>query len=144
MDNEVSETSFVIVLLKNIYILLHNVLFRHLHLASLLCKKQMNCELKQQRSLSSNITVNRVCLLFDNGETQDKNNDKVCHKQTMMNKISHDIINCIRCLFDPSKGNGHTSFLRKATKPYPLDFPEAVSFTTRQSLIKNIQRTRVE
>ena len=46
MDNEVSETSFVIVLLKNIYILLHNVLFRHLHLASLLCKKQMNCELK--------------------------------------------------------------------------------------------------
>ena len=30
--------------------------------------------------------------------------------------------------------NIHTSFLRNDTKPYPLDFPEALSFTTRQSL----------
>ena len=28
----------------------------------------------------------------------------------------------------------HTSFLTNDTKPYPFDFPDVVSFTTRQSL----------
>lgn len=39
MDNEVSETSFAIVFLKNIYILLYNVLFRHLHWLHCFAKK---------------------------------------------------------------------------------------------------------